>query len=347
MAGKRVLTLTLALAAMFAGGRAATPWLNRVTVLNPQLAGAIRASDLPRAERLVAAGADVNLRNVPSESGWDYNVPKTLLGLAARQSDASAIRRLIRRGADVNLRESTGGVTPLMLASAAGAAEAVSVLLKAGAEVNARNSGDETALMYAATQGGRTEIMGVPVVHPDATTRLLLAAGADPSLKDYNGKTALVQAEEAGERNVIAALRKVGAPGLREEYAGQPEPGLFYAVRTNDMRAVKRLIRGGSRVAVQDRRGMTPLMYAAEQHDGRTIHYLLRHAPDVKAALELKDGEGATALVHACDWEYSFAELLQAGADPNVTWNGGSLFNMTLSQQHKLLLKAGAKPPHW
>jgi len=350
--GKRSVYLATAMVAMLLIGRAITPGLYRTVVLNPALKEAIRQSDLDRSLKLIGQGADVNL-SVP-----DAPLAECPLALAALRGNSAVTRRLLTLGANVDLRSATGA-TPLMLAApgdSQGFAMWIPVdypgvaraLLAAGADVNARDKRQETALMYAADHGGahyegadRSRIYSDPEL-----TKILLAAGASPNMLDVSGESALSKAEQSGERRIANALRAIGAKGLREELAGVPQAELFYAVRTQDLGEVKRLIRTGARVAVQDKEGMTPLMYAATQFDGILIRYLLKQSPDVKAALELRDHQGGTVLYRARPWDYSFRLLLQAGADPNGTGpNGESYFRFTNKAQHKLLINAGATPP--
>jgi ankyrin repeat protein len=352
MPGKRSVYLALALAAMLLIGHAITPSLYRMVVLNPALKEAIKRSDLDRVVTLIGQGADVNL------SAPEASLAECPLALAALKGNSEVTRRLLGVGANVDQR-STTGATPLMLAAPgesqsfvmwlpvdhAGVARA---LLDAGADVNARDERQETALMYAAAHGAahyegsdRSRIYRDPEM-----TKILLAAGASPNLLDVNGESALSKAEQSGERKVANTLRAIGAKGLREELVGVPQAELFYAVRTQDLEAVKRLIRSGARVAVQDKEGMTPLMYAATQFDGILIRCLLKHSPDVKAALEMRDHQSRTVLYCAQAWDYSFRLLLQAGANPNGTGpNGESYFRFTNKSQHQLLLNAGATPP--
>lgn len=341
MLGKRTLFLTLALLAMLCAGHAVAPVIHQAVVLNPQLENALASSDLERAERLILSGADVNL-HVPAR---EWSSPRSALALAAHQGDGAAVERLLRLGADVN-RQDSSGAAPLMFAAGTEQTDALRVLLKAGANVNASDEMGGTALMRAAAPDWTAFDADGTRIHrePDAV-KLLLAAGADPNLRNAQGESAMSQAEQAAEVKIVSVFRKLGARGLRDELSGVPEADLFYAVRTQNMREVKRLIRRGASVAVQDKGGMTPLMYAAQQFDGVLIHFLLGHARDVKASLELRDDRGETVLFRSVIYDYSFRKLLEAGADPSTSAdNGDTLYKVAYPEQQKLLLRYGAKP---
>ena len=113
-----------------------------------ELLQAARDGDLAEVERLLEAGADVNLQG-------DYG--GTALMAAAARGYTEMAELLISAGADVNL-QSDYGWTALMVASKYGYTEIVEMLINAGADVNAQNDWGNTALMNAA-DGGHAEIV--------------------------------------------------------------------------------------------------------------------------------------------------------------------------------------------
>ena len=139
------------------------------------LLDAVVAADVDRVRKLLAAGADCDVRNAEGA---------TALMLAAHAGNLVLVKILIEAGAEVNATDARGwgalmkaaynpeldrgfadvaqalidaganveapigyGIRPLMLAAGYGETAVVEVLLNAGADVLARNDGGLTALM--------------------------------------------------------------------------------------------------------------------------------------------------------------------------------------------------------
>lgn len=341
MIGRRTLGLSAGLLIVLVVGRAMAPTIHRVVVLNPQLRDALENNNLARAEHLIRSGADVNLK--ADFRGYFVTTP---LILAARVGRADAISRLIRAGADPAVVDEHGrtafawaaisddpttvkallaegldinrqdnlGRTPLMTAAEADNPRMVRLLLSFGANVLLRDEHGDTALVYASARRVHSPMGGQRRFYRDLKmVRLLLDAGADLHASNNSGRTVLAQAEMVGELPIAKYLRSKGARGLRNVLAGVPEAELFYAVRTRNLKEVKRLLHKGASVAVQDRDGWTPLMHAVREPGGLIIRLLLKQARDVKKAVNIRDQSGRSALNHADGYEYSFKLLLAAG----------------------------------
>ncbi len=99
--------------------------------------------DAELAERLIAAGADLDVKNEFGTSA---------LSEAAIGGYTDVIAALLARGAEPNLANPEGE-TPLMAVARTGNVEAAKLLLDAGADVNAIELwGQQSALMWAAAQ---------------------------------------------------------------------------------------------------------------------------------------------------------------------------------------------------
>jgi ankyrin repeat protein len=113
------------------------------------------------AERLIAAGADVNYAN-PSDDDV------TPLSLAAFRGCVHAVEQLIAAGVDINYAKPANSVTPLLMAVDGDCGDRVHVverLIAAGADVNkAKTDTGATPLMLAAQHG-----------HVDVVERLIAA----------------------------------------------------------------------------------------------------------------------------------------------------------------------------
>src|SRR4249919_4147064 len=96
------------------------------------------------------------------------------LRVAIRRGDYQRAERLLRSGADVNAADEDG-TTPLIHAVIESDVRLVKLLIENGANVNAKNALDSTALMYAATNLAKAQ--------------LLLEAGANVSVVGKRGAT--------------------------------------------------------------------------------------------------------------------------------------------------------------
>jgi ankyrin repeat protein len=146
--------------------------------------------DLATAERLVAAGANVQAAN-------SYGV--TPLALAAGNASAAMVALLLNAGADPNTARSSGE-TPLMTAARTGNVDVVKALLAKGADVQAKEPGaDQTALMWAVSERHR------------AIVRVLLDSGADVNARSKGGFTPLLFAARAGDLDAARMLLSANA----------------------------------------------------------------------------------------------------------------------------------------
>lgn len=114
--------------------------------------------DVERARTLLAAGADVNVRQARYRG--------TPLQYAAHRGHVEVVRALLQHDALVDARD-THDRTPLMWAAMGGRAETVVALLDGGADVRAATASGWTALHYAA------QARSGPVMH------ILVERGAD------------------------------------------------------------------------------------------------------------------------------------------------------------------------
>ena len=134
-------------------------------VLTPPLLHAASRGYATIAATLIAAGADVNGKDVSTGSkGY------TPLHAAAQNNRISAISVLIAAGAEINAKDNRGD-TPLHVAAQNNRISAISVLIAAGAEVNAKNKNRNTPLRETCTSAGVCHSNGVSL------RAVLIAAG--------------------------------------------------------------------------------------------------------------------------------------------------------------------------
>lgn len=216
--GVLLLAVTLlAVPSGYASGdpEAPLPGAGSAAVRHVPLIDAVRAGDIRKVQRLIAANVDVNEALF---NGF------TALHMAAQTGQTDIARRLIEAGADVNAAALDKKVTPLYIAAEKGHDGVAALLLAKGAKVN-------YAAVAAAVVHGRDKILelffqhGANIERTDAngTTYLHLAAlsgradivdllikyGAKVDARDKDGLTPLSVA--VGDKRVTAALRRHGA----------------------------------------------------------------------------------------------------------------------------------------
>lgn len=148
------------------------------------------------------------------------------------------------------------------------------------------------------------------VKHDDAgTVGRLLAAGVSPNLREKTAGPAIVMA--AKEKSYAALSVLAGARGLEIDATDDhDQTALMIAAIQGNFAAVERLILQGASV---NRRGWTPLHYAAVGGNLDVIRILLRHGARVDAPSPNRTTPVMMAARHK---NYTAMELLaDAGAD--------------------------------
>ena len=164
---------------------------------NTALLAAVVRGDEDSVSRLLAAGADVKVKDARGNSAFM---------IAAAGGRVEIGDMLIAKGADPNAADQYG-LTPLHTASTMSGEETLRWLVAKGAKVN-----QISQLQY----GGTTALTTAARVGNAENVRVLLDLGADPRLKMKDGSTALSNAEASGSAETVAlikaALAKPPAP---------------------------------------------------------------------------------------------------------------------------------------
>jgi ankyrin repeat protein len=232
------------------------------------LVDAVRRGDVQEVARLLAAGADPNVKDLDGHTPLHY---------AAEQCRADIAELLLKHGADPNARDNHGK-TPLHRAVWERCGAVVELLLRHGADPNARDKEGWTPLHRA----GSVELV-----------ELLLRYGADPNARTDAGVTLLHSAAISGNVKLAEILLSRGAdPNARAADGATPlhiATGMLHIYSQEEVchpDFVRLLLSYGADLNIRDRDGRTPLYYAARDGCVEVVRILLAAgaAPDAKAA---------------------------------------------------------------
>ncbi len=187
---------------------------------------------------LLEAGADVNART-------RLGGTSALHDAAANNKNPTVIAILIKAGADVNARDSNSGLTPLHYAAKDNKnPSVVKTLVKAGADVNARNSNGITPLHEAAGYNKNP-----------AMIMTLIEAGAYIDSLDRAGMSPLQLAASLNKNPAIITVLVNGGADINAQGSyGSP---LHYALKFDNMTAVRGLLEAGANPQIKDKWGNT------------------------------------------------------------------------------------------
>jgi uncharacterized protein len=221
---------------------------------------AVYKQDLALVEMLLDEEADPNRRN-------DYGA--TPMTVAAEHGDFAIMQALVKAGGDIESPNSEGQ-TLLMAVARTGNIKTAQLLLDKGAKVNAKeNWGEQSALMWAASQ------------QQPAMIALLLKHGAEVNARSKN---------QDWPRWVTSE------PRVKPLDDGGYTP-LLYAAREGCKDCVAALLDGGAAINMPDLWGQTPLLMATLNLHYDTAALLIERGADIKRW----DWWGRTALYNCID----------------------------------------------
>ena len=191
----RALAAIVLLAIAGCGGSEPEPARDRAA-LDRALIEAAFANDVTGARRLIAAGADVNAKDVTQQSAY-------LIATSEVGDDPRLLELTLANGARVDDKDSYDG-TGLIRAAERGHPRIVRRRLEAGIDRDHVNRLGWTALHEAVVlgDGGPDHV---------ATVRALVRGGVDVDVPDGDGVPALAHAEERGMEAIARILRAAGA----------------------------------------------------------------------------------------------------------------------------------------
>jgi ankyrin repeat protein len=254
------------------------------------------------------------------------------------------LRRLLNTGFDANSAVkgelgTTLGTTALMLA--APDVDKLRLLLDRGAKINARTKNGYSALMMSALYANST-----------GAIRLLLDRGAEvESPKDATEPlfhaNPLALAAIAGNAEAVTLLHQTGV-GANDSYvyAGiQPGSPLILISTFEDTSAARALLDAGAKPDESDGDGLTALQWATLANKTAMVQLLIEHGADVNHV----DKRGMTPLLYAASVDFGDAAmvelLLRNGARRDArSQEGLTALDLAKKYKHIHLLKSLEQP---
>ena len=232
--------------------------------------------DYDRIKRLIARGADVNVRMKAGLFPDTWGA--TPLHLAARRDRVLVVEELIHAGADKDAADELG-FTPLHAALRDGADAAAQVLI--GAQAKVRSNTNEGRSGYALENCGQP--LRTSLQHASITTvRLMLDAGADP--RSDIGDDAMAYADGPDR---LAKLRLLLERGLSVEGSSRMGRPLHLAAADNDAAAIAFLLDHGADIEAWGAGyQFTPLLMAAYTGSNDAVKTLLERGANAKVGTE-------------------------------------------------------------
>ena len=303
---------------------------SRNTTGRTPLMNAASKGNVQAVKSLIKRGADPSLTDC---KGWN------MLHFAAEGGDTDIISLIHTHLPNIESKTNEDE-TPLMVAASSRNLHAVKWFLEKGATVACEDKIGWNTLHHAA-QGGYTDILSL--IHTrlpniksrvgEGETPLMVAAssrnlhavkwflekGATVACEDKRGWNTLHLAASGGDTDIISLIH-THLPNI-ESKTGEGYTPLMVAAFTGKLHAVKWFLEKGAAIACEDKRGWSPLHYAAMGGDPDTIDHILTHLPDVDS----KTADGETPLIIAVFYGelQGVKYLLERGANPLAKDNKG------------------------
>lgn len=254
----------------------------------------------------------------PELNTQDSHDENTALHFAIINNHEEMTKNLIIAKADVNLQNKKG-ITPLMLAVEKGQEVVFGWLLNAKAEVNTRNKSDEDTALHLASEAGHADMV-----------KLLIEAKANVNMQNKEGITPLMFAAEKGHQAIFSLLLD-GKAEVNIQNNTNKSSALHFASEGGYADMVKQLIEAKANKNMQDKKGITPLMFAAENSHQAVFSLLLDSKADV--CIKAENHETALTLLAYGKGDVTMAhQLIEAKADVN---------SQTIFRRTALLYAAG------
>ena len=285
---------------------------------NEELIAAVKSGNEQRAQQLLSAGADTNVR----DDQWGA----TPLTWAAVSGSTEIAELLIAAGADLNAGTKSGR-TPLIWAALKGNKKFVELLIAHGADVNIKDNQGKTPLLWALTTASIGTPSGRRVYLSKLTTteqekflkayksvkgewqeiaKLLIDYGAD-NRAGSGGATPIYMAVIIGDKDIVEALINRGAD--INYPVGCCETVLHAAIAEGHREIAELLVLKGADTNALNKSNRTPLHFlASKMDDHKLAKLMIEHSANVNA----RDKKGQTPLAFALSKKnYQVAKVLR------------------------------------
>ena len=252
---------------------------------------------------------DVPVINI--EDREELNDINSVLIIAVAAECFNAVKFLVSAGANVNYRAKNGS-TPLVVASLILSREISELLCKAKADLNLPDARGLTPLMWACARCDAHLI------------KQLLQSGANPNIETSKGQTALLSIEfDDKHLEIVRLLLEAGAAINHQDEDGWS--ALMMACRDGCSEIVDILLQYNANIELTLVRGTTALMITC-MNDGPTQQIqIVSSLLNAQAKTNVQDSEGYTALMLACQQQFTQAVtlLLANGAQTDLQSEDG------------------------
>jgi ankyrin repeat protein len=269
---------------------------------------AVREEHSGLVQRLLAAGADVNAQSLPGEAGR-FILP---IEVPVGTSIGVGINRM--GWPDRGMRHPiTGMKTPLLHATRQGNLALTRLLVAAGADLEIADANGITPLINAIINHSIVNVNRTGQSDHLKIAQYLVEAGANVNGQDWYGETPLWAAVDIRnlEFQVTATSNRVDRERAYALIESLLAAGADPNSRTKEFPPERRFIAGTGSNGWVDMTGQTPFLRAALAGDLRVLHLLLEHGADPN----ISTNGGTTALMVAAGVTWAFSETYDEGAD--------------------------------
>jgi ankyrin repeat protein len=280
------------------------------------------------------------------DRGAGAHFARRLLHQAIGDGRTDVVRSLLRVGVQPDIGGRNYSRLPLAEAAALRKVEILEMLVKAGFDANEEHRG-WTVLMTAAVHPACWQSTGWGEVPDDCPTfeklapdpgvrrviEILVAHGADPNARNSDGQTPLMVAAARGGPEAASALIAAGA---RLEDAGEDgNRALNFAAASGNVPVAAVLLDAD---AAPDGGEVPPLWTACDNQQWKVARLLLDRGARPNASIA---EYGRTPLMEAAvrGDDETVKALLDAGADPRMTRDGGTALAVAARSGHRELAR--------